>query len=625
MSGLFFTYLANGILRGGAIMLLLWLVERCCRRRLIFAGGKWLYLLAVALILLPVEHISAFRTAAAVPEYYSIEMSQLKFAAPAQVRLIPTETEKENVPLQPEIAPVPAASPSPAPAVGSTPLEKMRPNPAQSDFSERFLHWLFLFYLAAAAVLSAKQLYRCFQWRNRIRRCIAITGGRVYEIFLQSKRSVKLEERPIVLREGGALRPVAACFGTPRHGTVLCPLSEYAMLPDAELRMILIHELEHLRRYDNPVAFFLTLLANLFFPNVFLRFLINRWAMVAELDCDEKVRFVLQLDRQGQARYAELLLASQSGGRVALPGRRLGSSARNLKLRIQKCFMKRSKQQIFATLTGISLLFCLGVLLLPELRAEVPREPIPEFVAEHLPTDTQSLILFRTKDLDEEGSELLEKAVFAFSNLNESTSLFLSFMMSAERNRGILYWTSRGKPSKTFAAILKNGENSNEMFLAPLLSSLTMTINALEDGYFLLYPAGRKPDVGLSKEMRSKIATEPNDVFRSVNASSTNQVRIFKQDGNYMLSALLPEEAQKDFACDAVIRRLTAQLPDGEKSATSEFISQTLQTSIVEVNGEKLLAVECPLSGKTLEMWGQLLRLIRDEEIAANAPHVISV
>ena len=129
---------------------------------------------------------------------------------------------------------------------------------------------------------------------------------------------------------------MAACFGTLRHGTVLCPQEHYAALPEAALRMIFIHELEHLRRGDNPAGFLLTLLANLLFPNWFLRFLITRYAMVAELDCDERVRSVLALDRQGQAQYAELLLAGQSNRRILLPGHTLGSSARTLKFRIQE-------------------------------------------------------------------------------------------------------------------------------------------------------------------------------------------------------------------------------------------------------------------------------------------------
>ena len=35
MSELFFCYLANSILRGAVVVGLLWLIERCCRRRLI--------------------------------------------------------------------------------------------------------------------------------------------------------------------------------------------------------------------------------------------------------------------------------------------------------------------------------------------------------------------------------------------------------------------------------------------------------------------------------------------------------------------------------------------------------------------------------------------------------------
>ena len=285
-------------------------------------------------------------------------------------------------------------------------------------FSGQIFNWLILLCLAGALLLSAKQLRRFFLWRNRVRRCIAITGGRVHDVFLESKRFARLEHRPVVLRDCGGVLPVAACFGTPRRGTVLCPLEKYAAIPDAELRMILIHELEHLRRYDNPVAFFLTLVANLLYLNGVVRFLVGRWAMVAELDCDEKVRSALRLDRRGEAQYAELLLASQSGGRVALPGCGLGSSARILKLRIQECFMKRSRRQLFARFAGITLLFCLGVLLLPELRAGVPREPVPEFVAAHLPADTHSLVLFRTKDLDEQGTKLLQKAYISLSSVN---------------------------------------------------------------------------------------------------------------------------------------------------------------------------------------------------------------
>lgn len=617
MSELLFGYLANSILRGAVVVGLLWLIELCCRRRLIFAGGRWLYLAALLLILLPFEQLAVLRASTPLPVRH-VELPVWSVALPP-----PEPEEAAPAAEAPDVQTAPSGTAS-AVSVSPEPSRSVVETKERPGFSGRISNCLFLLYLAGALLLSAKQLRRFFQWRNRVRRCIAITGGRVYDVFLESKRFAKLEHRPVALRDCGRLLPAAACFGTPRRGTVLCPLEEYAALPDAELRMILIHELEHLRRYDNPVAFFLTMVANLLYLNGFVRFLVGRWAAVAELDCDERVRSALRLDRQGEAQYAELLLASQSDGRVALPGCGLGSSARNLKLRIQECFMKRSKRQLFARFAGVTLLFCLGVLLLPELRAGVPREPIPEFVAEHLPADTHTLGFFRTRDLDENGAKLLKKASTSLA-INPSLLYFLSFMKATEQNHGIFYM-AMPQPPGDVTLLVKNGNDSAEMILSPIHIYKNMTIRALNDGYFLLYPSNAKPAAyGLPEELRMKIAAEPGDILRLVGSNVPYITRLIKRDKSYILSALLPEEVQKDFAKEAVIRRLTASLPEAEKAATSEFISQMLNTSIVKVDGVNAFLLECPISEKMLELTGELLRQLRDEKQAANAPHVVSV
>ena len=67
MSELLFGYLANSILRGAVVVGLLWLIELCCRRRLIFAGGRWLYLAALLLILLPFEQLATLRASTPLP------------------------------------------------------------------------------------------------------------------------------------------------------------------------------------------------------------------------------------------------------------------------------------------------------------------------------------------------------------------------------------------------------------------------------------------------------------------------------------------------------------------------------------------------------------------------------
>ena len=66
MSEIFLGYLVNSILRGGILVLMLLIAEFALRRRMLFAGGRTLYLLAMVLVLLPLEQLSGFRSAASL-------------------------------------------------------------------------------------------------------------------------------------------------------------------------------------------------------------------------------------------------------------------------------------------------------------------------------------------------------------------------------------------------------------------------------------------------------------------------------------------------------------------------------------------------------------------------------
>ena len=203
MSELFFCYLANSILRGAVVVGLLWLIELCCRRRFIFAGGRWLYLAALLLILLPFEQLAALRASTPLP-VRPVELPVWSVALP------PPEPE--------EAAPAAEVSDVQTAPSGTAAAVSVSPEPSRSvvetkerpGFSGRISNCLFLLYLAGALLLSAKQLRRFFQWRNRVRRCIAITGGRVYDVFLESKRFAKLEHRPVALRDCGGLLPAGS-------------------------------------------------------------------------------------------------------------------------------------------------------------------------------------------------------------------------------------------------------------------------------------------------------------------------------------------------------------------------------------------------------------------------------
>ncbi len=606
MSGILIYYLANTLMRGGIIVLSLLLLEFFLRRKLVFAGGRWIFLLALLLILLPVERIELPHREKSVytPASYCIEVPDWNVAW--------NQTQATAAPVTQALPAVENAVPERVAAPGIT------------GWKWRLFDVLAMVYLAGVLFLWAKQIRHYFIWRNRIRRCIAITDGRVFDVFLESKRLAGLERFPVMLLDSSHLLPVAACFGTLRRGAVLCPLEEYGKYPDSELRMILIHELEHLRRNDNPVAFFLMMLSNCFFINPFVRVISSRWAMTTELDCDEKVKTTLHLDRRGMTRYAELLLASQTRGGAYVPGCGLGASAKNLKLRIQEIVMRRTKLQLLGYFSGICALFVLGCFIMPELRADT-REALDPLVAENLPAGTTELVYFNAAALDPAGSALLEKGIGSARHLGRNLWDALYMMIASEMNKGHFYVAV--VPDYGPFILLKNGADSDEVVIAPSVSNQNMAARKMPNGYFAMYPAGKKlPAMGLSDELRRKIVSAPGEVIRSCKAdNSPVVVSVFNRDGVYTLFTIQPEGKETPSTMEMLLDKATVFTPDNEKEVTRAFIKENLKFTPKKLNGKNFYELEFLLNEKTITFWIDFIRKGQEERSKANAPKVIAL
>ncbi len=610
MSETLLYYLANTLLRGGIIVSLLLLLELCWRRKLVFAGGRWIFVLALLLVLLPLERIELPR-------------GESRVSAPAYRIEVPDW----NVAWEPVPAPAPTSTPTPAPvlAPAQAPVSPAAaPVPAGTAWKWTLFDLLAILYGMSVLFLSAKQIRHYFIWRNRIRRCIAITGGRVFDVFLESKRLTGLERSRVRLLDGGSLLPVAACFGTLRGGAVICPLGECGKYSDSELRMILIHELEHLRRRDNPVAFSLMVLGNLFFLNPFVRILTARWAVIAELDCDERVKRALRLDRQGMAQYAGLLLASQTGRRVPVPGCGLGASAANLKLRIQEFVMNRTKLQLLRYFTGIGLLFLLGSLFIPSLMANT-REPVDPFVAANLPAGTWDLVYFNGTALDQNGAALLEKAVLVTGNVDRTLWRMLQLMLASGKNKGHFY--AAVVRSYGVVILLKNGANPDEIVIAPGLSDQGATIRKLENGYFLMLPPGMAlPPMGLPEELARKIAAAPDEVLRVCKKGIAGQVSVVNRDGVYTLSAIVPGgENKKGLTLETVADQAVSFVPEGRKEAQKAFVRENLKIASKTLDGKSAYEVEFQVTDQTLPLWSDYLRKIKEDREKEDEPHVVAL
>ncbi|MDD4818463.1 MAG: M56 family metallopeptidase [Victivallaceae bacterium] len=381
-SQLLLMYLGGTLFRGGLLCLGLVAFELFFRRRILFAGAGKFYVALFMLTILPlgVKEYSLARqtnpTAVTEPAVTAgdppLKAAAFNAAAPVEMATVTVAAE-------------------PAPAVAA---------PAAAKRTFDWAKWTLISYGLIALWLSAKRLRRFFVWRGRVRRCVAITGGRVFDIFLKAKRDSGLEHKKIELRSGGELLDTPASFNALPGKVLLCPLKEMDGLSDAELEMLMIHELGHFRRSDNPASLFMALTADVLWINVFLRLLLARFALICELDCDALVRCKAGAKN---ATYAKLLLRFQR--RVSrIPAAGLGATAQNLKLRIEEFTMNNGlthKHVVLGVMTAIGAGMSLfspalaigdtgkavaAAAVLPE-----PAAPFPAELAKYVPEDIQFL------------------------------------------------------------------------------------------------------------------------------------------------------------------------------------------------------------------------------------------
>ncbi|UKI31602.1 MAG: Ig-like domain-containing protein [Lentisphaeria bacterium] len=357
-----------------------------------------------------------------------------------------------------------------------------------------------------------------------------------------------------------------------------------------------------------------------------MRFLITRYAMVAELDCDERVRSVLALDRQGQAQYAELLLAGQSNRRILLPGHTLGSSARTLKFRIQEVFMQHSKRQRLTRLFLFGTLFAAGTLFLPELRAGSLREPVPEFVAEHLPADAKTLLFFRGSGLDAEGIKLLDAAQQFVAPLGESYLSLLSLMKTTAGTGGFFYQVFTS--GKQEYILLKNGGDSNQMLLGPS-QWYQEKIHSGAGKRFLPALHGQQEkngeEMGLPRDLREKAAAGPNDIVRAVRIDSPGNFGCSSRAGSTGSPSRSLRSWQKISPRNFSSKKPLPGCRKRKKADAIEFLRKTVQFTSRDLAGRKISFVEFPLSRQSISLWIEFFRRLRDEKMAAAIPHVIAL
>ncbi len=399
----FCMYMFGSICRGLLIVAIIAAFELVWRRKLMFAGLSKIYFLLFILAVLPcgVIDFSSFYRPAAV----TLPVA----AAPAPV--MAAEVKKDSTaPANPMLSTAAVYADSTAAQIAENKMELLELAPVSEPSGQLYnwLYWGMSVYFLLALVLLAKRFRQFIFWRGRIRRCIAITDGREYELFVLAKQKLGINSK-IALLDSGKLFNSPASFNCLPGKMLLCPRCETAKLTDAELEMLLIHELGHLKNSDNLAVFLSALLTNLLWPNVFLRFLLNRFAFARELECDALVR---QQAGAKNATYAKLLLYFQANSNQ-IPVAGLSTAAADLKLRIEEFAMKnhlKNKNLLIGTISALALSVALLSPVIPlaaqeneaENSAAVPQpasvDLFPEAVLKHIPLNSRALFSVASED-----------------------------------------------------------------------------------------------------------------------------------------------------------------------------------------------------------------------------------
>ncbi|MEA4862295.1 MAG: M56 family metallopeptidase [Victivallaceae bacterium] len=189
-------------------------------------------------------------------------------------------------------------------------------------------------YLAISLLFLSRRILQCALWRRRARRMPTVSDERVLRIFEAACAEIGLRPETVELHDGGPALPVPASGGL-RHMRVFLPVEVIPRQRDEQLRMLMLHELYHLKRHDPLEVFLLACAGSFLWFNPFYARGVRRLALVREIECDEAVMRAVGNDRRAGHNYLEMMLDFFGGVPDKVPfGVGLSSGAKDLKERM---------------------------------------------------------------------------------------------------------------------------------------------------------------------------------------------------------------------------------------------------------------------------------------------------
>ncbi len=323
-------WLLKSSAQAAVLVLVVLAVQRLFRRHLPARWRHALWWLVVIRLVLPASPASVFslfhwagwraaKPVAAQSSYTPGTLSEARsprLASPARFAPVPGRAEGEPV-VDPSLLPAAATRLAPASVVVADSRPAPVAVPARPATRLTWLWFLGGLWLAGVAALTARLGFALRQFRRALARTTPLVDPVALGILEQSRALAGLRYRPAVLETDAISTP--AVYGLWRP-CLLLPPGLVSRFSAAELRLVFLHELAHLKRRDLAVNWLTTVLQILHWFNPLLWFAFHRMRADSELACDAAA-----LDAAGAGEHrtygaAIIKVLEGVGGRSLLPG-----------------------------------------------------------------------------------------------------------------------------------------------------------------------------------------------------------------------------------------------------------------------------------------------------------------
>ena len=204
-------------------------------------------------------------------------------------------------------------------------IERDSPAVQSRPLVEGIFMWSPFIWLAGVLAVLATNFVSLWRFSRKVARSPHCDDERIVELWQRCRGELDVQREIPVVHCEGVSQPAVMGAWRPK---LLLP-ADCGELSDDELRLVMLHELMHVRRWDVAVNWLLVLIRAAQWWNPFAWLAHSRYVSLREQARDAMVLRHLQAEQNPTRRYSELLLrlaerGSQPGWRVMVPASLLG-------------------------------------------------------------------------------------------------------------------------------------------------------------------------------------------------------------------------------------------------------------------------------------------------------------